>query len=128
MKKNTLIKLLQDIEGNPDIVVWNGFVEEYQHIDTDLLQCELVKETVEFREKNLITEWYLNNQSAIIPIDELSKLAKNLYKKDDWKLPNPYITKEEFKQWYGNKRKKVVILNLKKRNKTHSDRTGKLRY
>lgn len=27
MCKNDLIKLLQTIEGNTDIVLWNGFVE-----------------------------------------------------------------------------------------------------
>ena len=28
MKKNDLIKPLQTIEGNPDIVLWNGFVQD----------------------------------------------------------------------------------------------------
>ena len=32
MKKNELIAKLQAIKGNPDIVLWNGTVGDYQYI------------------------------------------------------------------------------------------------
>lgn len=131
MKKNDLIKLLQEIEGNPDVVVWNGFVGDYQHIDTDLVQCELVKETVEFQEKNLLQEWCLDNETLSIPLNvrnKLSDLAKKLYKKNDWDLPNSCVKDEDFKKWYGDKRKSIIILNTKGRNKNYFDRVGKLSY
>ena len=47
MRKNDLIKLLQAIEGNPDIVLWNGIVGDYQNISTKLVEGELYKQTFE---------------------------------------------------------------------------------
>ena len=40
MRKNQLIKLLQEIKGNPEVMVWNGFVDDYMPIggvDTNTL-------------------------------------------------------------------------------------------
>ena len=50
MKKNDLIKLLNSIEGNPDIVLWNGFVRDYQDISKELVKGDLVK---------ISLDWYL---------------------------------------------------------------------
>lgn len=46
MKKNTLIKMLQDIKGNPDIFLWNGIVGDYQDIKT-ISEFDLLKRTFE---------------------------------------------------------------------------------
>ena len=43
MKKNDLIKLLNTIEGNPDVVLWNGFVGDYQDISKELVKDDLLK-------------------------------------------------------------------------------------
>ena len=48
MRKNDLIKLLQTIEGNPEIVLWNGFVGDYQNISPKLVEGDLVKKTLEY--------------------------------------------------------------------------------
>jgi len=52
MCKNDLIKLLQTIEGNTDIVLWNGFVGDYQDISKELVKGELVK---------ISLDWYLES-------------------------------------------------------------------
>ena len=50
MKKNDLIKLLNTIEGNPDVALWNGFVGDYQDISKELVKGDLVKMSL---------DWYL---------------------------------------------------------------------
>ncbi|AXC39087.1 UNVERIFIED_ORG: hypothetical protein [Escherichia phage CMSTMSU] len=32
-EKNDLIKMLQEIDGNPEIVIWNGYVDDYMNIE-----------------------------------------------------------------------------------------------
>jgi len=32
MRKNDLIKLPNQIEGNPEVVLWNGYVGDYTNI------------------------------------------------------------------------------------------------
>ena len=45
MKKNKLIELLQAVEGNPEILLWNGYVGDYMDIDKELAERSLVKMT-----------------------------------------------------------------------------------
>lgn len=46
MRKNDLIKKLQGIKGNPEVMLWNGIVQDYMPIK-GLVQQELVKESKE---------------------------------------------------------------------------------
>lgn len=47
MKKDKLIKLLLSIEGNPDILLWNGYAMDWMDIK-GLEEAELVKMTKEY--------------------------------------------------------------------------------
>jgi hypothetical protein len=49
MRKNDLIKLLQEIDGNPEVSLWNGFVGDWMPISKEIEVIELVK-----NEKNLL--------------------------------------------------------------------------
>jgi len=42
VRKNQLIEQLQKIKGNPEIKMWNGFVEDWTNIE--LVECELVND------------------------------------------------------------------------------------
>lgn len=44
MRKNDLIAKLQNIKGNPEVVLWNGFVGDYQHL-AEPTEGDLVKKT-----------------------------------------------------------------------------------
>jgi hypothetical protein len=33
MKKNDLIKSLTEIEGNPEIIIWNAQLNDYMYLD-----------------------------------------------------------------------------------------------
>lgn len=94
MRKNKLIELLNSIPGNPDIVIWNGFVGDIQDIDSEIVERELVKHT----------------------------------KEQEWDFPNPFVKEDEFKYWYGNRKKKIFLLQMKERGKTFFDRSGKIEY
>lgn len=127
MRKNDLIKLLQTIEGNPEIVLWNGFVQDYQDISKELVKGKLVKLTL---------DWYLETCRMKRCIDEKDwkyKLTqdeintyKNYYK--DFKYgQNNYVTEEDIKA-KRYRVKKVVYLDAKLSNKTYHDRLGSVKY
>ena len=43
MRKNDLIKILQDIKGNPEVMLWNGLVQDCTHISNKVIPFDLVK-------------------------------------------------------------------------------------
>jgi hypothetical protein len=120
MKKNKLIEILNAIEGNPEIVLWNGYAEDYMHIDPTPVPLMLVKETVQFIETSLRNEWCYNHKTFDIP-PEVEKMLKHnaaqLHKKRSWDFPNQFVPEEDYENWYGKRRKTVVALNPKLRGK-----------
>lgn len=76
MKKNKLIELLQTIEGNPDIYLWNGFVGDWVDIDPNFVEDYLVKESVEHKFNCLKMEWCRDNSTFEIPDDVLASLSE----------------------------------------------------
>ena len=61
MRKDKLIKLLQDIPGNPDVVIWNGLVGDWMDVG-ELVPTQLVKESREFVSNALLAEDGLKRQ------------------------------------------------------------------
>ena len=132
MKKSKLIELLQDIEGDPDIKLWNGFVGDWADIDPKFVEQELVKESWQHKYNCLVWEWQRDNNTFNPPpvgIDnELREYAKQQFKQQQWELPNPWVESKDYNEWYGKQKKRIVILNHKERGKTHSDRVGSMSY
>lgn len=118
MKKSALIELLQGIEGDPDVAVWNGFVSDYMDIATEIVPLELVR-IKKFMLKSLM-EKDLKRQVAD---DELDKAYDN-HKPDK---PNSYFTEEQKSIYYDNV-STVYLLNLSPRGKTAWDRHGTIHY
>lgn len=84
-----------------------------------------------FIENTLKDEYRKENKVATIPEEvkmDILNTAKHLHKQAEWDLPNPYVTGERFKRWYGMRNKKVVLLKSKPRNKTSHDRLGSIDY
>jgi hypothetical protein len=128
MKKNKLIALLNSIEGNPDIVLWNGFVNDYQDISTELIDDVLVKRTlqdylqlVELERARDAKDW-----DRKLSEDEISALTKRYKQIAKWEL-NDYITEDDIKQKRYSA-KKIVFLQAKLRGVDTFDRVGTLRY
>ncbi|MCV8616506.1 hypothetical protein ODU52_09670 [Escherichia coli] len=121
MKKNDLIKMLQEIDGNPEIVIWNGYVDDYMNIEKGLTKITLVKETEQFLQGALEHEWCERNNTFDIPEDQRTKIAeraKELHKKREYDFQNPYVTEDEFNRWYGKKKLIKYVLSPKLRGKT----------
>jgi hypothetical protein len=113
MRKRQLIELLEKISGNPEVVLWEGFVGDYMHIDKDITVHELVK-----RSRDLIG---LRCKSK----EEIEQAFRN----QDWDFPNPNIeTIEEYNKWYGQHKKKVILISPKPRGKSTFDRLGNISY
>jgi hypothetical protein len=130
VRKNQLIEQLQKIKGNPEIKMWNGLVEDWMNIE--LVECELVKRCKEYIRWGIEEEWKQENRSREIPADvqqHLDDLIKEQVKEEEWDFPNQFITtEEESKRWYGKNRKKFVMIDAKKRNKSTYDRLGEISY
>jgi hypothetical protein len=116
MKKNQLIEQLQKIKGNPDIKMWNGLVEDWMNIE--IVECELVKRCAENVRWGIETEWKQKNRSKEIPADVqkyLDQIIKEQIREEEWEFPNKYLDEEGEKRWYGKNRKKVVMIDAKRK-------------
>lgn len=124
MRKNDLIKLLQEIKGNPEIYIWNGFVEDYQPINKDLVEVELHKLSFTgYKERVNIQR---QSREKLPPLSD--EEAKMLYKKHNigaWELFS-YYPPDKSDKWYN--RKRVYLLEPKKTGKTTFDRLGDISY
>jgi hypothetical protein len=130
MKKNQLIEQLQKIKGNPEIKMWNGYVDDW--MDIKLCEQEFVKESEDFIRWGVEMEWKEKNQSWEIPEEaqiQIEEVIKEMLKNRQWELPNQYLqTEEDEKRWYGKNKKKFVLINGKIRGKSIEDRLGKVSY
>lgn len=118
MKKNKLIELLQNIKGNPDIVIWNGLAEDYHHINR-IKSVYLYKQSKEKKLKDIDNERFRNGFEPIT-VDQVQG-------EDDYEFPNPYFDDQDISHYY-NKKKKVWIIEPKIRNKTSTGRVSSFKY
>lgn len=132
MKKSELIKKLNEINGDPEVLVWNGFVGDYQKVSSNVEETMLFKECADSIFKNLVFEEMKNRKSFDeLPEDLMVKLraeAKEYASKREWELRNLHFDDETVKRVYGKNKKKVVILELKNRGKEAFDRLGTFSY
>lgn len=130
MKKNQLIEQLQKIKGNPEIKMWNGYVEDW--VNFKLVENILVKKCESLIRFGIEMEWKEKNQSWEIPADvqqDLDKIIKKAVKEQEWETPNEFLqTQEDWDRWYGKNVKKTIFIDAKQRNKSSYDRLGKVSY
>jgi hypothetical protein len=127
MKKSELIDLLNALPGNPDICFWNGYVGDFMHFSKELVPMELVKEDPKFLRQSLDGE-AVRDGTPKMTDEEFAVWFKAHRRKVEWEMPNPYVSAERFDQWYGKKRKQIVLLQTKPRGKEDFDRMGKIEY
>jgi hypothetical protein len=126
MRKDELIRQLQQIEGNPEIVLWNGHVGDYMHIGK-LADGDLVKTTVAHYLEMCQVQDQVDRQdwSYKMPADEAEQLKKR-HRKFPWEI-NSFVSLEDI-QAGRYKKKRVVYIEPKKRGETHYDRLGSVEY
>ena len=131
MKKNKLIELLTDIKGNPEIYLWNGYVEDFVDIDKDFIPDKLYKESYDHVLNCITMERMIDKGDFNITEAETldcAKVAREVHAKRSWDFPNMYTTEDERKTWYQPRTKNIVIINTKERGKRYSDRAGSVQY
>ena len=100
MKKNDLIKTLQSIKGNPEIVVYNRFVDDYIPISKHTENLVSVKETLNHIYNGFLYDAYADKKD--ITLDEVKQAcmekAKYRYSKQKYDFPNPYADEEWYKK------------------------------
>lgn len=128
MKKNDLIAMLNGIEGNPEMVLWNGFVGDYQHIDNKPVEGRLVKQTLDHylemcRLQDCRDRKDPNYQPPAEEIEELKKLYKKVCKWEE----NQYVKPDDIvaKRYSA---KKIFYIQAKRRGEQFYDRLGPVEY
>lgn len=128
MKKNELIKKLLKIDGDPEIVIYNGATDYCHSLDAKIEIDLFVKRSFEHFVSKLQFE-EMKKRSSFDPLPEdvmkaINKKAKQKVKDEIWELPNPNYDEEEFKKTYGENQRKVIVLNMKKKGVCIFDRFG----
>ena len=126
MRKNDIIKKLQEIKGNPEILLWNGMVCDWMQISS-IKESYLTKITKEFWVRSIENERIVDSKDITyrLPQEEVDRAEKR-WKKFEWE-DNPYVTKEDVKEG-RYKTKTVFYIDAKLRGVNTSDRLGGISY
>lgn len=128
MKKSKLIEMLNKIDGNPDIKLWNGFVSDWVEINPTLVPTDLVKQTLaHYLEMCRLEECHdRKDWDYQMPAEEVAQLEKMYTKVCKWEI-NPYVTQKDI----DAKRysvKTVQIMQAKIKGENAWDRIGDMKY
>lgn len=124
MRKNQLIEILKNIKGNPEIMIWNGLVEDVQPIAKEVVECKLYKLSFEgYKERVNLQRVYRENLPELLD-DELKALYKK-HKIGQYEAFNYYAPDDNDKAY---NKKTVFVLEPKVTGKTHFDRLGTITY
>lgn len=128
MKKSKLIELLNSIQGDPDVVLWNGYVEDWQDIDKDLADTDQVKMTREYFIKSIELEAQIDRKdwNYTLPANEVEELKKSYRRNVEWQV-GAYVSEEDIKE-KRYKSRRVVYIKPKIRGEHSFDRMGGMEY
>lgn len=126
MRKNDLINLLENIEGNPEIKLWNGFVQDWQDIDKTPVPITIFKHSLDshINTARMSGYAYRKEPRELSPqdVEELKKSYKNI----NYEI-NSFVTEEDVK--LGRyKKKKIILLQPKIKGQASFDRLGEVNY
>lgn len=127
MRKNDLIKLLQDIKGNPEVLLWNGMVSDWMHIDKPV-EGDLVKIDKKYFLESCRLELCqkLKNLNYQLSPEEIKDFEKSYRDYHNWEA-NEFVTEEDVKR-KRYRQKRVLYLQTKKRGMNTFDRLGNIEY
>lgn len=98
MKKSKLIELLLKLEGDPEVLLWNGFVSDWVDIGS-VIEYDLVKQTfedycrrVEYEEKRNRLSWEYK-----LSEEEIKGLKKHYRKVCKWEV-NEFVDEEQLQK------------------------------
>lgn len=128
MKKSKLIEILNSIEGNPEIKLWNGFAGDWVDIDPKFVKSDLARMTKKYYVESCHNEDRIERRDwdYKMPADEVARLEKNYPKVCKWEM-NEYVTEEDIKTKRYSK-KTVFIMQAKIKGEKTWDRAGNISY
>lgn len=120
MRKLDLIKKLQELKGNPEIMLWNGHVGDFVPVG-DLGVSDLVKISKESWMRGVKAEAHRDGEE-LEPESELNRM----YNKISYES-NRFVSEADIKTGLY-KRKKIGYIDAKLTGKTTWDRLGNISY
>lgn len=127
MRKNDLIKMLENIKGNPEVMLWNGFVKDCTSVSKNIIPFDLVKMNKDYFLKTCELEEQINRKDWDYSLsDDKVKDCINSYKDYTWEV-NQYVTEQDIQEKRYNK-KTVILLQAKIEGKKYYDRLGTMEY
>ncbi len=128
MKKAKLLELLNSLEGNPDIKLWNGYVEDWVDIDPKLVPTDLVRMNLAYWLESCRLEDCRDrkNWDYQMPAEEVALLTKRYPTVCKWEI-NPYVTTDDIKEKRYSV-KTVQIMQAKSKGVKTFDRAGDISY
>lgn len=126
MRKNELITLLESVKGNPEVMVWNGLVEDFQPLAKTLNSTQLQKLTLKGYKEHV--NWQMQKEGGL-PFDD-NKIAE-MYKAHnigEWQHFAYYPPSEADVKDGFYKSKTIYVLEPKLAGKTYTDRLGSIDY
>lgn len=126
MRKNDLIKMLQELPGNPEVVVWNGYVGDWMHLGKPSVE-PLVKTSFKYFCETVRMEECVRKEDFSLQqtAEEIAELKK-IHRKHQYEI-NPYVSTSDIKQ-KRYVQKNVVMLQPTPRGITAYDRIGNISY
>lgn len=128
MKKSKLIEMLNAIDGNPEIKLWNGFVGDWVDIDTKLVPHTLVRMKQEYWLESCRIQDAVKRKDWTyqMPAEKLAYLKKQYTTVCQWE-DNQFVTQEDIdlKRYAA---RKVQIMQSKVKGVKTWDRIGDISY
>lgn len=96
MKKSKWIAMLEQIEGDPDILLWNDHANDYQDVEPTLEKQQLARISFDayvgfIEEERKATH---SGNKYKLSSDDLKYLKKQFTEHHEWKI-NPWVTDED---------------------------------
>jgi hypothetical protein len=128
MKKSKLISLLEQIEGDPDIMLWDDHMNDCQDVNPTIEEHQLVRISFEAYVRFIESERKVsqNNPEYKLPDTEITKVKKLFTDQHAWEI-NPWVTEEDIKNKIYTT-KKVYIVKPKHKDKAIPERFTKQKY
>lgn len=127
MRKNDLIAKLQQIKGNPEVMLWNGFVSDFVPFGT-ISEQDLVKITWEHYLDMCRIEDCLKRKDFDFKHSEedIVRLKQSYKQHCNWEY-NEFIYKDDIEQ-KRYKSKRIVSIEVKVTGKQAFNRLGTICY
>ena len=125
MRKNDLIAYLQSIKGNPEVLLWNGFVSDWHSIEPCITKLTKMnkKYFLEFRRMERCID--TKNWEYQLTAEELQQAEKS-YSNHEYEY-DEFVDQEDLKE-KRYKQKQVIMLQGKPRGVKTWDRLGNIEY